>query len=122
MRRPHIGDMPVFGSELALLYLGGRSALLADTLLRFADEYAASGALASLRARTDRVQAFHDVHTLKGAAGMLGLGAVQNAATELEQILFSEGGPWPDASALDAALAESLAAMPGLARQLRDRQ
>lgn len=101
-----------------MCHLGGRRALLAETLLRFARECAQDPPLAVVVARQDRPAAFHAAHTLKGAAGLLGLQQLQAEAALVEAQLAEAVGSWPDCGQLESALARAVAAIPALAQNV----
>jgi len=115
------GPWPVFDLERGLGHLGGRRALLADTLARFCVEHAATTSLCALASRDParRSEAFHEVHTLKGTAGLLGLSALEAEAAAAQAALGDPTAVWPDDAALIAAHKAAIAAIQAAVAALR---
>jgi len=115
-----LSALPLFDQEAALRFTGGRAALVAEMLQRFAETYRDEAVVAPFLARdlARRGEAERTAHTLKGASGMLGLARLQRAATVAECALASANGAWPDTGDLPAVIRDTLAAVPVARRSL----
>jgi PAS domain S-box-containing protein len=92
--------------------VAGNRGLYLDLLRQFAGNQADAGArLAAALAAGDRAQAERIAHTVKGVAGNIGLIALQAKAAALEKAVASGQGVKSAASAFEAGLARSVAAL-----------
>lgn len=101
--------MPVIDHAGGIARLMGDGALFARVLERFRNEY--RGAAAIIRRALDDgdgALALRQVHTLKGAAGMIEARPLKSAAQALEQILRKGGDPHAHLAQLEQALGQVL--------------
>ena len=80
---------PVLDIEGGIARLLGNSAIYFSALKRFTVHIGAARAVKAQIAAGDHAAACRTVHTLRGAAGLLGAGEVQAIATEVEKALAS---------------------------------
>lgn len=78
---------PVLDIEGGIARLLGNSAIYFSALKRFTVHMAAARAMKAQLAAGDHAAACRNVHTLRGAAGLLGAGEVQAIAMEVEKAL-----------------------------------
>jgi len=102
-------------SREALARIGGRRTLYLKLLRQFLDLESAPLQIAEKLASGDRSQAERIAHTVKGVAGSLGAGVVQDAAARLELALRDR----TDSNAWEPLLAGFRTALSGLTGRLR---
>jgi len=109
---PSLPTLAGVDTASGLRYAGGDEARYLARLVRFAAEHAGDGGrVAAWLAAGDRDSATRLVHTIKGLAGTLGLGALAREAQALEAALAQGGGGSPDTAGFAAALAQGCGAI-----------
>jgi HPt (histidine-containing phosphotransfer) domain-containing protein len=104
--RRQLDGIPGLDVEAGLQTTAGRVESLARLLAKYADRHAESGRLVREAWEAgDRVSAHRLAHSIKGAAGFLGLGVIQARAADLEAALREPGAAPTAAPGIEGALA-----------------
>ncbi|MBI5607248.1 MAG: response regulator [Deltaproteobacteria bacterium] len=107
--------------ETAMRFTGGRTSLLREMLLRFADQYkdACQKLLRQIDEGKELREAQREAHSIKGVAGMLGMHGVRDAAAKLDEALrANDAGARDLALVLEQVLGAALQAVPAVVKEL----
>ncbi len=107
-----VPDIPGLDASAGLKRVAGNRGLYLSLLRQFRDKQADAGArIAAALAADDRAAAERMAHTVKGVAGNIGLGAVQEAAGALEKAIHAGDGVKSAASRFETEIAKAVAAL-----------
>lgn len=110
--------IPGLDCDLGLRTVGGRTESLVRLLVKYEAIHAGDGARLRAACREGRREEVRDLaHSLKGAAGFLGLVHIQSAAADLEAAFKGEGDPLRDSAQVEQFDAVNQASC----RAIRDR-